>query len=154
MHEHRIAHRFVARMLRIDIVSLMSHLRDACYFNLMVDPSKLCPEGFHFGDPRYRDDFRTPSRWLERRSVAPLDYYFIDFELAEYFPPSLDNRLCIGFYGQNKNVPEMSLTVPYDPFKLDVFQLGGAMADLVKVSCFLFRATILVDSPKKRNMMA
>ena len=107
--------------------------RDACYFNLMVDPSKLCPKGFHFSKPSYREDFKTRTKWLERRSVSPLTYYFIDFEMAEYFPPGPDNRVCLGIYGQDRDVPELSMTVPYDPFKLDVFQLGGAMGDLIEV---------------------
>ena len=107
----------------------------------MVDPSKLCPEGFHFAEPTLQDDFETPSKWLERRSVAPLNYYFVDFEMAEYFPPGTDDRLCLGIYGQEKDVPEMSMTIPYDPFKLDVFQLGSAMTHLMEVSDLLLLLT-------------
>jgi len=100
----------------------------------MVDPSKLCPKGFHFSKPSYREDFKTRAKWLERHSVSPLNYYFIDFEMAEYFPPEPDNRVCLGIYGQDRDVPELSMTVPYDPFKLDVFQLGGAITRLMKAS--------------------
>ncbi|KAF9479777.1 hypothetical protein BDN70DRAFT_787482, partial [Pholiota conissans] len=33
--------------------------------------------------------------------------------------------------GQVRNIPEMSETVPYDPFKVDVYQLGKASQGLI-----------------------
>ncbi|KAF8884878.1 hypothetical protein CPB84DRAFT_1775315 [Gymnopilus junonius] len=114
MHEHRVAH------------------RDACYYNLMIDPTKICPGGFHFAANDLQEDFKKPSKWLERRFVSPVKYYFIDFEMSEQLPSGPDTRLSLGIVGQDRTVPEMSMTIPYDPFKVDVFQLGGVIPELIK----------------------
>ncbi|KAF8178244.1 hypothetical protein BJ912DRAFT_984317 [Pholiota molesta] len=109
MHENRIAH------------------RDACTFNLMVDSAKLVPNGdFFFFRSSKKEDWTGSVKSVERRSVAPLKYYFIDFETSLQYSPDDPNPLCVGKVGQARNVPEMSETVPYNPFKLDVYQLGTA----------------------------
>ncbi|KAF8178269.1 kinase-like domain-containing protein, partial [Pholiota molesta] len=115
MHEHRIAH------------------RDACTYNLMVDSTKLVPNGdFYFFRPRMKEDWTGPVKSVERRSVAPLKYYFIDFETSRQYSPDDQNPLCVGICGQARNVPEMSETVPYNPFKLDVYQLGTTLRPMLQ----------------------
>ncbi|KDR79996.1 hypothetical protein GALMADRAFT_1173938 [Galerina marginata CBS 339.88] len=111
LHEHQIAH------------------RDACYFNLMMDPTKVIPSGFHFVLNHLQDDVKTQVIYNDRRSVAPVKYYFIDYETADRFEPG---EKCLGMIGQNRTVPEMSPTVPYDPFKVDVYQLGSVIPRLIE----------------------
>ena len=61
-------------------------------------------------------------------------YYFIDFGLSTDYPEGIDNASDVGIYGQNKTVPELSDTVPYNPFKVDIYQLGSAFSRDFKVS--------------------
>ncbi|KDR80043.1 hypothetical protein GALMADRAFT_136599 [Galerina marginata CBS 339.88] len=111
LHEYHIAH------------------RDMCYLNLMMDPTKVIPGGFHFARKSFQDDLKNRIVYHDRRSVAPVRYYFIDYETAQRF--SLGEQ-CVGIMGQERNVPEMSDTVPYDPFKLDVYQLGAVILRLIE----------------------
>lgn len=113
----------------------MSFLRDACFFNLMVESAKLIPDGDVSILLQYKtDDWSRYIKPVVRRSVAPLKYFFIDFEMAVRYPPEEQNPLAIGRVGQERNVPELSDTVPYNPFKLDVYQLGSIFPYLFKVS--------------------
>jgi hypothetical protein len=58
------------------------------------------------------------------RSEAPVKYYFIDFGLATRFEKGRAG-LVTGADGRDRDVPELSDHVPYDPFKVDVFILGN-----------------------------
>ena len=101
----------------------------------MVDSAKLVPDGdISFSVPYLtRDKCRLVKR-VVRRSVAPLEYYFIDFESATRYPLDEKNPLCVGTTGQERSVLELSDTLPYNPFKLDVYQLGSIFPRLFKAS--------------------
>ncbi|KAF5370933.1 hypothetical protein D9615_009783 [Tricholomella constricta] len=103
---------------------------DACYFNLMVDPSKLVPRGVHFIKPRTHDGLTRGLEWNARSSVGPLKYYFIDFGLSAHYLPGQD-IMFEGPYGQDRTVPEHSLPEPYDSFKVDIFQLGNVIKRMI-----------------------
>ncbi|KAJ3520090.1 hypothetical protein NMY22_g12901 [Coprinellus aureogranulatus] len=117
LHDHRIAH------------------RDFCYYNVMIDPTRLLPEGFHpFGplmppDGRYEKSERF--KWRSRWSVRPNRYYVIDFGLSLKFDER-EGVLVLGDVGQDRTVPEMSDTVPYDPFPADVYQFGNMLLRIIK----------------------
>ncbi|RDB27848.1 hypothetical protein Hypma_002137 [Hypsizygus marmoreus] len=113
MHEHNIAH------------------RDACLFNLMMDASQLIPKGVYFNEWMTHDGVNYDFEWRERASVKSLQYYFIDFELSHRYPPGLKNIKDTGIYGQDRSVPERSLTVPYDPFKVDIYQIGNVLLNII-----------------------
>ncbi|RDB18654.1 hypothetical protein Hypma_014742 [Hypsizygus marmoreus] len=113
MHEHNIAH------------------KDACRLNLMMDVSKVIPRGFHYGYFFTHDGTSIDFKWRDRWTVRPVSYYFIDFGLSHQYPTGLENILDDGLFGQDRTVPEMSLTVPYDPFKADVYQLGNAFLQVI-----------------------
>lgn len=101
----------------------------------MVDSTKLVPHGdFSFARPYKKEDWSSFVKSVERRSVAPLKYYFIDFETSRRYSLDEKNPLCLGRFGQVRNVPEMPETVPYNPFKLDVYQLGSAFEPMFEVS--------------------
>ncbi|KAJ7074531.1 hypothetical protein C8F01DRAFT_1100802 [Mycena amicta] len=114
MHSHNITH------------------RDACDRNLVMDASKLMPGGHHFSVPWTENgDSRVPSRWRDRCSVAPIDYYFIDFGLSSRHEEGIDAARVVGDRGRDDTVPELSETVPYNPFKLDIYQLGNVFKNLI-----------------------
>ena len=109
--------------------------RDACFFNLMVDSAKLVPDGdISLNIPYLTIDKCRRVQSVVRRSVAPLEYYFIDFEASVRFTPEEKNPLCVGIFGQEYAVPELSETVPYNPFMVDVYQLGSIFPRLFKAS--------------------
>jgi hypothetical protein len=59
-----------------------------------------------------------------RRTEAHVKYYFIDFGISTRFLEG-ETHLVTGIHGRDQDVPELSNTVPYDPFKVDVFILGN-----------------------------
>ncbi|KIJ27330.1 hypothetical protein M422DRAFT_784939 [Sphaerobolus stellatus SS14] len=114
MHEHNIAH------------------RDACWYNIVMDSSGLIPEGFNYASP-WRHDNLIPILFhgRNRKAVAPVQYYFIDFGLSMKFD-DIDHRAYVkGRVGQNKTVPEFLKDIPYDPFKLDIYQFGAVITRLI-----------------------
>ncbi|KAJ7037422.1 kinase-like domain-containing protein [Mycena alexandri] len=114
MHRHNVAH------------------RDACELNLMMDATNVIPQGFHFSRPWTRDGVDYGIEWRARSSVLPVDYFIVDFGLSEYFPEGPQHARAVGKFGQDKTVPELSATVPYNPFKVDIYQLGNVFSDLNK----------------------
>ena len=93
----------------------------------MMDASALAPRGFHPAKPSRNLSHTKDAKFLRRTAVAPVKYYFIDFDLSSMFDDPSQPRLVKGIYGQNKHVPEMSEIISYDPFALDVFVLGDAL---------------------------
>ncbi|KAF4618432.1 hypothetical protein D9613_010154 [Agrocybe pediades] len=109
--------------------------RDACYYNLMMDPSKIVPGGFNYQYPLWQEDLQRKAKYLDRKSASPVEYYFIDFETARILPPETyghDPQL-LRIIGQDKTVPEWSKSVQaYNPFRLDIYQLGSVMRRVVE----------------------
>ncbi|KAH9858389.1 hypothetical protein C2E23DRAFT_798334 [Lenzites betulinus] len=56
--------------------------------------------------------------------MVPVNYYFIDFGMSTRFT-SESPRLVTGTLGLDREPPELSDDVPYDPFKLDIFLIGN-----------------------------
>ncbi|KAL1689451.1 hypothetical protein GGG16DRAFT_93562, partial [Schizophyllum commune] len=111
LHEHHIAH------------------RDFCTYNLMLGPTDLFPEGFHFVMQSFSADGQTVGlNYRERANVPSVRYFVIDFGLS-----TQDQALVTGVYGADKTVPELSWEIPYNPFKVDVYQFGRViMHDMVE----------------------
>ncbi|KAJ6579219.1 hypothetical protein DFH09DRAFT_913548 [Mycena vulgaris] len=109
--------------------------RDICCFNIVVDPWRLIPGGFHFiisgtSDGVNRLEFygaseSSPRIMRSRFAAGPMKYYYIDFGLSVHFPSPEARARVTGACGRlRKHVPEISDTVPYDPFKVDVRLVG------------------------------
>ncbi|CDO69429.1 hypothetical protein BN946_scf184791.g24 [Trametes cinnabarina] len=105
MHRHRVAHRDIAMM------------------NIMMDASSLYPDGHHPVRTGYTADARYPATALPRGSRS-VTYVYIDFGLSSQFPEGVSTYV-VGCVGRDKEAPELSSTVPYDPFKVDIFALGN-----------------------------
>ncbi|KAG6827260.1 hypothetical protein H0H93_015740, partial [Arthromyces matolae] len=97
----------------------------------MVDGS-LIPEGFHFVSHETYDGVHRWKVWLERSSVESLRYYYIDFGLSRRYSTNV-GVLDVGILGQDQSYPERSATIPYDPFKTDIYQLGKWILGMVEV---------------------
>ncbi|KIM39257.1 hypothetical protein M413DRAFT_447205 [Hebeloma cylindrosporum] len=100
---------------------------DFSRLNLMMDASRIIPRGWNFCRPCTHNGFYSEGKleWNDRWSVHPVQYYLIDFELS--FQPKSASSKVMGNWGQDRTVPEMSLNVPCDPFKVDVYQIGNAI---------------------------
>ncbi|KAK7007393.1 kinase domain-containing protein [Favolaschia claudopus] len=114
MHSHNVAH------------------RDLGPGNLMMDASRVVPKGWHMCAPDSHDlpILSTKLKSKPRYSVAPVSYYIIDFGLATQFPPSISvkDARSVGRFGQYwRDIPELSDTVPYNPFKVGIFMLGNVI---------------------------
>ncbi|KAJ7685980.1 hypothetical protein B0H17DRAFT_940873 [Mycena rosella] len=124
LHSQNVAHR-----------SVLLYTGDINMSNIFVDASPTIPGGFHFiraytSDgvhdlTRYRGDDSQPRLIKTRTDAGPMKYYYTDFELAVHFPSFEARGLVTGYVGHLRNlVPELSDTVPYDPFKVDVRLVG------------------------------
>ncbi|KAJ7168803.1 kinase-like domain-containing protein [Mycena filopes] len=116
--------------------------RDICTMNIVMDASQMVPNGSHFLRPNTSDGvhflndtptedgtpYPGPDVIKSRTNVAPMRYYYIDFGLSVHFQSSEVDTRVLGICGRlRKYIPEISETVPYDPFKVDV-RLVGEMA--------------------------
>lgn len=87
------------------------------------------------------------------RSCAGVTYYYIDFGTSSYFHPSRSTspsrpRLVLGTGGRDDEAPELSATVPYDPFKVDIFTLGNLFRrQFYDVRLVLFAALLQLSFP-------
>lgn len=103
------------------------NIRDAADTNIVMDADSMYPQGYHpvqrkrLPLPNYSSDAPHYSRASAPR---PVRYYLVDFGISTYFAPGAP-RLVTGGLGANREVPELSDTTPYDPFKLDIFVLGN-----------------------------
>jgi len=92
----------------------------------------------------------------KKSEPLPIKYYFIDFGLACSFASFEERGLVRGICGQHRNIPELSEEVPYDPFALDIRQIGEMLKrDYVDVYRGLdllepWMARLRDDDPTKR----
>ncbi|KAJ7023878.1 kinase-like domain-containing protein [Mycena alexandri] len=109
--------------------------RDICPNNIVVDASPMIPGGFHFVKENTSDgvhplkasnpDDPTSPSIKTRTEAGPLNYYLIDFGLSTWYPSFETRALVTGYFGQRaKRIPELSRTIPYDAFKVDMRLLG------------------------------
>ncbi|KAJ7162361.1 kinase-like domain-containing protein, partial [Mycena filopes] len=113
MHDHNIAHFDIAPQ------------------NMVMDEQRVIPNGSHFSRPWTHTGFWGLFSWKDRCTVAPVDYYYIDFGLSSYHPAGNDAAVRVGTLRTFPTIPELSQTVPYNPFKVDIFQLGLTIHKLI-----------------------
>ena len=88
-----------------------------------MDAAALYPGGHHPVRRHYTPDGLYEVTPLPRgdRSVT---YLYVDFGLSSWFPGDASPYV-VGRVGRDKQAPELSSTVPYNAFKLDIFTLGN-----------------------------
>lgn len=89
-----------------------------------MDADAMYPEGFHPISLRRTQDYSSIATY-ESRTTAGAKYYYVDFGISVYIPEALRPKLVTGILGRDQDPPELSETVPYDPFKLDIFIIGN-----------------------------
>lgn len=106
LHEKRVAH------------------RDCVLHNILMDPGAMYPEGFHPVETAYKRDYSGIAVYLPRSAVG-VKYYIADFGISSYIPDETRPPLVYGTSGRDQEAPELSKTVPYNPFMLDIFIIGN-----------------------------
>lgn len=89
----------------------------------MMDGSPLYPGGHHPVRTEYTPDALYEVKPLPRAERS-IKYYYIDFGLSSLIPEG-SSPYVVGRAGRDKEVPELSSTVPYDAFKVDIYALGN-----------------------------
>ena len=105
--------------------TLTSTHSDCSRKNLMMDAGAMYPDGFHPVKQHFLPDAVTPV-WPLSRSKAGVKYYFVDFGISVQ---AASGQLVEGNLGRDRDPPELHTGKPYDPFKLDVWQLGTTFND-------------------------
>ncbi|KAG8994245.1 hypothetical protein FRB94_010036 [Tulasnella sp. JGI-2019a] len=102
MHEHKIAH------------------RDCAFGNVMMDARAMFPRGWHPQQYAFLPNGRSvlPTEKASRTAAGGVRYYFIDFGISTQDADSVTGIYC------QEPCPELSSTVPYNPYKLDIFIIG------------------------------
>ncbi|EMD34374.1 hypothetical protein CERSUDRAFT_97636 [Gelatoporia subvermispora B] len=99
--------------------------RDCAPKNSMMQADAMFPRGHHPVHLYYLEDGQTPVERIPRSQV-PVKYYYIDFGLSMYIAPDAP-KLALGQFGRDREVPELSNKIPYDPFKVDIFIIGNVL---------------------------
>ncbi|TDL21677.1 hypothetical protein BD410DRAFT_724031 [Rickenella mellea] len=99
--------------------------RDCAFNNIMHDGIQLYPDGVHPVSRRMNSAYTEYARTLRRADIPTIKYYFTDFGLSTHFKDPNQPRLVRGDVAADRDVPEISNIVPYDPFRVDIFTLGN-----------------------------
>ena len=91
-----------------------------------MDAGHMFPRGFHPVKDLLLHDASTPAPFIPRRD-AGVKYHFVDYGISSYFPTESEPHLVLGLDGRDRDVPELSDEVPYDPFKVDIFTIGNVL---------------------------
>ncbi|KAH9962898.1 kinase-like domain-containing protein [Russula dissimulans] len=108
--------------------------RDCSLKNILMDASRMYPRGFHPVDDILLPDYSRAAPRIPRLD-ARVRYYFVDYGISSYFPAGSQRDLVVGRAGRDQDVPELSDTVPYDPFKVDIFTIGNVLRTELQESC-------------------
>ena len=110
-----------------------------------MDASEIFPLGFHPLQQYQLPDMSGPSPKVPRECCR-VRYYYIDYDISSYFPPDeASSKKVVGILGRDREVPELSPDVPYDPFKVDIFIIGNMFHQEFSLVCIPF--TALSHSP-------
>jgi len=84
----------------------------------------MYPQGFHPVRLNNNTDGMGRAPCIPRSS-ASVRYYYIDYGMSVHHPLGPGSELVVGSQGRDREVPELSKTIPYDPFKADIFIIGN-----------------------------
>ena len=125
------------------LILLLLH-RDCSLKNILMDATHVYPCGFHPVEDLCLYDIRTPAPRIPRLE-AVVKYYYVDYGISSYFPPGSQRELVVGIAGRDRDVPELSKYVPYDPFKVDIFTIGNVLRGEFQAVCFHSPVNVLVS---------
>jgi hypothetical protein len=72
---------------------------DACLLNLMMDKTSVVPKRSHFTQMNSHDGINLNLTWRHHCTVAPVQYFYIDFGLSGYYLHGQDSPTAAGTMG-------------------------------------------------------
>lgn len=127
--------------------------RDCTVNNIMFDPSKMYPKGYHPSQINRSKDFKGRAKRYTRTDRPPR-YYLIDFGLSRRY--SSRNVVDEPLRGGDKSAPEHKRGRRCNPFPTDIYYLGNLVREqfLMKGNGFEFMQTLVDvmtdENPEKR----
>ena len=108
-------------------------LSGCAYKNIMMDGSSLYPKGFHPVLTDFTPDCNKEAKpYARSTALKPVRYYFVDFGISRMCSRDENgNTLITGTDGPDATVPELSNTVAYDPYKVDIYILGNFLKQCI-----------------------
>ena len=97
---------------------------DFAKLNIMMDGSAMYPEGYHPSNTNWDPSGQNEAKYYTRRAVHGVKYFITDFGLSTKFADG-ESHFVTGSKALDGEVPELSDTVPYDAFAVDIFTLGN-----------------------------
>ena len=85
----------------------------------------MFPNGYHAFSQSFEPDFIRVARPKRRRGAKGIKYIIIDFGISSRFASVEDREFVYGCMAADPTIPELSDSLPYDPFSLDVYTLGN-----------------------------
>lgn len=93
----------------------------------------MYPEGYHPSDINWDLSGKSRAKYRTRRAAHGVKYYVTDFGLSTKFEEG-ESHFVTGSRAQDADVPELSESIPYDAFAVDIFTLGNLYkTSLIKV---------------------
>ncbi|KAJ7147583.1 hypothetical protein C8R43DRAFT_1097128 [Mycena crocata] len=121
MHAHHVAH------------------RDCSSYNIMMDATKLYPNGFHPSSIDDNRNYKGKASYTMRTECNP-KYYLIDFGISRMYDPARGPPLDYAVLGGDKTLPECqedNRNKLHDPFPTDIYYLGNMVRrEFIKGSRF------------------
>lgn len=151
MHEINLAHRY--GFIYFTIKRLIWPTSDCTPPNIMMEGSELFseephPSPFH---SRVSLDGQRAVRPLSRKNTS-VRYYYIDYGISSLFSDNESRRFVVGIDGRERDIPELSADVPYDPFKTDVCILGRFFQkQIIPVCGFYLNAMTILTCPSNQT---
>jgi len=99
--------------------------------NIFMDPVGMFPNGYNPAQPSSALGKANVSVSWRPRMLSGPRYYFIDFERSVKYNSYDERGLVVGTNVHAEGAPELSDTVPYDPFAYNVFALGVHVAAFI-----------------------
>ncbi|KAJ7602658.1 hypothetical protein DFH06DRAFT_1023579 [Mycena polygramma] len=118
--------------------------RDCGVVNIVQDPTKLYPAGFHPVQPRWDLSFKKHSRPITRAECWPR--YYIDFGLSRQYDPADGLPFENVILGGDKSPPEHRF-LACNPFPTDIYFLGNLLNEnfLMKQEQWSFMEPLIGD---------
>ncbi|KAI9443850.1 kinase-like domain-containing protein [Lactarius indigo] len=106
--------------------------RNCTVNNIMFDPSKMYPNGYHISQINRRRDLKGRAKRYTRTDRPPR-YYLIDFGLSRQYASRevVDEPLP----GDDKTTPEHLRVGRCNPFRTDIYNLGNVVREQFLVKC-------------------
>ncbi|QRV72144.1 Tyrosine kinase specific for activated [Ceratobasidium sp. AG-Ba] len=135
LHNHNIAHWYTTHpvLSKTPLAHVLTTFSDIASDNIVMNRHVLFDEPVH---PFHQNVSLDGQRVLDPRYVRsqkPVRYYYIDFGFAKWFKDPTAPQTVTGAHAKER-APEQQPDASYDPFKVDIYQLGAIIRrDLIPV---------------------